>query len=121
VNSTTTRWNRDTTFNRNASANLGGMQRDAYRGRDLSGSRAQAQQALQNRTGQNLGGSASERVHGIQHGGTNVPHIQARAQNVNRDNALRGAGNGAAAQQDIQRGQASREAQARARNNLGAG
>lgn len=121
VNSSTTRWNRDTTFNRNASANLGGMQRDAYRGRDLSGSRAQAQQALQNRTGQNLGGSASERVHGIQHGGTSAPNIQARAQNVNRDNALRGAGNGAAAQQDIQRGQASREAQARARNNLGAG
>ena len=121
VNSSTTRWNRATTFNRNTSANVSGMQRDAYRGRDLSGSRAQAQQALQNRTGQNLGGSASERLHGIQHGGTNASNIQARAQNVNRDNALRGAGNGAAAQQDIQRGQASREAQAHARNNVGAG
>ncbi|WP_025600148.1 DUF3300 domain-containing protein [Burkholderia sp. WSM2230] len=119
VNSNTTRWNRDTTFNRNASANPGGVQRDAYRGRDVSASRAQAQQALQNRTGQNLGGSASERLHGIQHGSPNAGNIQARAQNVNRDNALRGAGNGAAAQQDIQRGQASRQAQAGARNDFG--
>ncbi|WP_027801717.1 DUF3300 domain-containing protein [Paraburkholderia dilworthii] len=121
VNSNTTRWNRDTTFDRNASANMGGVQRDAYRGRDMSGSRAQAQQTLQNRTGQNLGGSASERVQGIQHGGANAGNIRASAQNVNRDNALRGAGNGAAAQQDIHRGQASRQAQAGTRSGLGAG
>ncbi|MDQ0624908.1 MAG: DUF3300 domain-containing protein [Paraburkholderia graminis] len=122
VNSNTTRWNRDTTFNRNASANLGGgVQRDAYRGRDVSASRAQAQQALQNRTGQNLGGSASERLQGIQHGGTNAGNIRASAQNVNRDNALRGAGNGPAARQDIERGQASRQAQAGSHNRLGAG
>jgi hypothetical protein len=121
VNSNTTRWNRDTTFNRNASANMGGVQRDAYRGRDVSASRAQAQQALQNRTGQNLGGSASERLQGIQHGGTNAGNVRASAQNVNRDNALRGAGNGPAARQDIERGQASRQAQAGTRNSLGAG
>jgi hypothetical protein len=121
VNSNTTRWNRNTTFNRNASANMSGAQRDAYRGRDMSASRAQAQQTLQNRTGQNLGGSASERLQGIQHGGANADNIRASAQNVNRDNALRGAGNGAAAQQDIRRGQESRQAQAGARNGLGAG
>ena len=121
VNSNTARWNRDTTFNRNASANLGSAQRDAYRGRDVSASRAQAQQALQSRTGQNLGGNASERLQSIQHGGTNGGNVRASAQNLNRDNALRGAGNGAAARQDIQRGQASREAQGSARNGFGAG
>jgi len=121
VNSNTTRWNRDTTFNRNASANMGSAQRDAYRGRDMSASRAQAQQTLQNRTGQNLGGSASERLQGIQHGGANASNVRSSAQNVNRDNALRGAGNGAAAQQDMHRGQESRQAQAGARNGFGAG
>ncbi|AFT89473.1 DUF3300 domain-containing protein [Paraburkholderia phenoliruptrix] len=122
VNSNTARWNRDTTFNRNASANLGSAQRDAYRGRDVSASRAQAQQALQSRTGQNLGGNASERLQSIQHGGTNGGNVRASAQNLNRDNALRSAGNGAAARQDIQRGQASREAQgSSARNGFSAG
>ena len=120
VNSNSTRWNRDSTFNRNTSANVGGVQRDAYRGRDMSTSRAQAQQTLQNRTGQNLGGTASERVHGIQHGGTNAGSVRAGAQNVNRDNALRGAGNGASAQQDIDRGRASRQSQAVSHNGLGA-
>ncbi|MEC5406164.1 DUF3300 domain-containing protein [Paraburkholderia sp. MPAMCS5] len=121
VNSNSTRWNRDSTFNRNTSANAGGVQRDAYRGRDMSASRAQAQQTLQNRTGQNLGGTASERVHGIQHGGTNAGNVRASAQNVNRDNALRGAGNGASAQQDIERGRASRQSPPVSHNGLGAG
>jgi hypothetical protein len=87
----------------------------------MSASRAQAQQTLQNRTGQNLGGSASERLQGIQHGGADASNIRSSAQNVNRDNALRGAGNGAAAQQDMHRGQESRQAQAGARNGSGAG
>lgn len=137
VNGGTTNWNRNTDVNRNLDRNLdhnldrnldrdvdhdinhanpernlnhnvGGVQRDAYRGRDDA--RAQAQQTLQNRTGQKLGGSASERVQGIHHGGTANPDLQNRAQNVNRDNALRGAGDGNAARQDRQRGQASRDA-----------
>ncbi|MFM0296933.1 MULTISPECIES: DUF3300 domain-containing protein [Paraburkholderia] len=109
VNSSTTNWNRNASVNRNTTANLGSAQRDAYRGRDTSASRAQAQQTLQNRTGQNLGGTASERVQGIQHGGNNAANVRNNAQNVNRDNALRGAGDGGAAKQDMQRGQASRQ------------
>ncbi len=62
-----------------------------------------------------------ERLQGIQHGGTNAGNIRASAQNVNRDNALRGAGSGPAARQDIERGQASRRAQAGSHNGLGAG
>lgn len=117
VNGNTTNWNRNTDVNRNVhnanvernlNGNLGGTQRDAYRGRDNA--RAQAQQTLQNRTGQNPGGSASERVQGIHHGGTANPELQNRAQNVNRDNALRGAGDGNAARQDTLRGQTSRDA-----------
>ncbi|SMG10991.1 DUF3300 domain-containing protein [Paraburkholderia susongensis] len=111
VNSNTTSWNRNANvnnanLNRNVNnANLG-AQRDAYRGRDDA--RAQAQQTLQNRTGQKLGGSASERVQGIHQGGVANPNLQNRAQNLNRDNALRGAGDGNAARQDIQRGETSR-------------
>ncbi|ANB73254.1 hypothetical protein AYM40_13445 [Paraburkholderia phytofirmans OLGA172] len=120
VNSSTTNWNRNTNVNRNVNNtnvnrnvnnNLGGTQRDAYRGRD-DGARAQAQQTLQNRTGQNLSGSASQRVQGIHQGGTQNADLQNRAQNANRDNALRGAGDGNAARQDTQRGQASRNAAA---------
>jgi len=128
VNSNTTNWNRNTNvnrnvnnanINRNVNNNLGGAQRDAYRGRDDA--RAQAQQTLQNRTGQNLSGSASQRVQGIHQGGTANANLQNRAQNVNRDNALRGAGDGNAARQDTQRGQASREALAsRSGGGLGA-
>ncbi|RKR45994.1 DUF3300 domain-containing protein [Paraburkholderia sp. BL17N1] len=121
VNSSTTNWNRNSTFNRNTSANVGSAQRDAYRGRDTSAtatSRAQAQQTLQNRTGQNLGGTASQRVEGIHQGGNSTASLRDSAQHVNRDNALRGAGNGGDAQRDMQRGQASRQAQA---NNRGGG
>jgi hypothetical protein len=129
VNSSTTNWNRNSTFNRNTAANVGSAQRDAYRGRDMSASRAQAQQTLQNRTGQNLGGTASQRVQGIHEGGNTTGNIRNGAQNVNRDNALRGAGNGGDAQRDIQRGQASRQSLAENRGgggqprngNLGAG
>ncbi len=116
VNSSTTNWNRNSTFNRNTSANVnnnvGGTQRDAYRGRDTSASRQQAQQTLQNRTGQNMGGTASQRLQGIQQGGNNAGNVRNSAQNTNRDNALRGAGNGSDAQRDTQRGQASRQTMA---------
>lgn len=121
VNGSTTNWNRNSTFNRNTSANVNNLnsaQRDAYRGRDTSASRAQAQQTLQNRTGQNLGGTASQRLEGIQHGGNNAGDLRNNAQNVNRDNALRGAGDGGAARQDMQRGQQSRQQLA---NNRGGG
>ncbi|OAJ60076.1 hypothetical protein A6V36_25565 [Paraburkholderia ginsengiterrae] len=112
VNSSTTNWNRNANVNRNTNANISGAQRDAYRGRDTSASRAQAQQTLQNRTGQNMGGTASERLQGIQHGGDNAGNIRNSAQNANRDNALRGAGNGGETQRDTQRGQASRQSMA---------
>jgi hypothetical protein len=118
VNSNTTSWNRNSNvnrnnanFNRNANlnSNLNNAQRDAYRGRDAS--RAQAEQTLQNRTGQNVGGNASQRFQDIRQGGNaNAGDLRNRAQNANRDNALRGAGDGNAARQDAQRGQASREA-----------
>ncbi|KXU86614.1 hypothetical protein CI15_17700 [Paraburkholderia monticola] len=116
ANSNTTNWNRNANVNRNVNnANLNrnlnnanlNAQHDAYRGRDEE--RAQAQQALQNRTGQNLGGSASQRVQGIHQGGVENQNLQNRAQNLNRDNALRGAGDGNAARQDMQRGEASRQ------------
>jgi Protein of unknown function (DUF3300) len=113
----TTNWNRNANINHNVNNanlnrninnnNLNGAQRDAYRGRD-DAARAQAQQTLQNRTGQNLSGNASQRVQGIHQGGVANPNLQNRAQNVNRDNALRGAGDGNASRQDLQRGEASR-------------
>jgi len=132
VNSSTTNWNRNTNvnnvnrnvnnanLNRNVNNNLGGAQHDAYRGRD-DAARAQAQQTLQNRTGQNLSGSASQRVQGIHQGGTQNADLQNRAQNVNRDNALRGAGDGNTARQDTQRGEASRNAAANRSGNGGFG
>lgn len=129
VNSNTANWNRNANvnrnvnnanLNRNVNNNLGGAQRDAFRGRD-DAARAQAQQTLQNRTGQNLSGSASQRVQGIHQGGTANRDLQNRAQNANRDNALRGAGDGNAARQDTQRGEASRNAAAnRSGGNFGA-
>ncbi|SIO37878.1 Protein of unknown function [Burkholderia sp. GAS332] len=132
VNSSTTNWNRNTNvnnvnrnvnnanLNRNVNNNLGGAQHDAYRGRD-DAARAQAQQTLQNRTGQNLSGSASQRVQGIHQGGTQNADLQNRAQNVNRDNALRGAGDGNTARQETQRGEASRNAAANRSGNGGFG
>ncbi|SOE55839.1 Protein of unknown function [Burkholderia sp. OK233] len=129
VNSSTTNWNRNTNvnrnvnnanLNRNVNNNLGSAQHDAYRGRD-DAARAQAQQTLQNRTGQNLSGSASQHVQGIHQGGTQNADLQNRAQNANRDNALRGAGDGNAARQDTQRGETSRNAAAnRSGGGLGA-
>ncbi|MFM0617104.1 DUF3300 domain-containing protein [Paraburkholderia nemoris] len=129
VNSSTTNWNRNTNvnrnvnnanINRNVNNNLGSAQHDAYRGRD-DAARAQAQQTLQNRIGQNLSGNASQRVQGIHQGGTQNADLQNRAQNANRDNALRGAGDGNAARQDTQRGEASRNAAAnRSGGGLGA-
>jgi hypothetical protein len=128
VNSNTTNWNRNANvnrnvnnanLNRNVNNNLGGAQRDAFRGRD-DAARAQAQQTLQNRTGQNLSGSASQRVQGIHQGGATNADLQNRAQNVNRDNALRGAGDGNAARRDTQRGEASRNAAANRGGGLGA-
>lgn len=130
ANNTTARWNRnDPQFNRN-NANLSnrqnnlnagnaGANRDQFRGRDDP--RAQARQTLQTRTGQDVGGSASQRVQDIRQGGNragggaggagaaNRADLQQRAQGINRDNALRGAGDGNAARRDTQRGQASRE------------
>lgn len=112
ANGGTTNWNRNANVNRNnvnrsdVNNNLGAAQRDAYRGRDDA--RAQAQQTLQQRTGQQMGGNASQRVQGIHQGGVANQNLQNRAQNANRDNALRGAGDGNAARLDAQRGAASR-------------
>nr|WP_244816096.1 DUF3300 domain-containing protein [Caballeronia sp. Lep1P3] len=129
-NGNNVRWNRnDPQFNRNNYANrqnvgnqnLGGVNRDQFRGRDQA--RAQAAQTLQQRTGQNLNQSASQRVQNIRQGGgargAGNGELQQRAQSVNRNNALRGAGDGNAARQDIQRGQASRQAFASAHPNAG--
>jgi hypothetical protein len=122
TNTNNVRWNRnDAQFNRNnVNNNLANRQnfnnqnlaanRDQFRGRDQQ--RAQAAQTLQQRTGQNLNQPASQRVQNIRQGGgerLNNSQLQQRAQNVNRDNALRGAGDGNAARQDVQRGQASRQ------------
>jgi len=120
-NTNTANWNRNESINRNNAnfnrnnANFNGnnlgAQRDQYRGRDqqMSQSRAQAQQTLQNRTGQNLSGNASQRVQNIHQGGGDNAGIRNSAQNLNRDNALRGSGDGAGSRQDLQRGQSSRE------------
>ncbi|CAB3766153.1 DUF3300 domain-containing protein [Paraburkholderia solisilvae] len=117
ANSTTANWNRNESINRtnanlnrnNANFNQANLaaQRDAYRGRDAS--RQQAQQALENRTGQNLGGTANQRLQDIRSGGANASQIRNSAQNLNRDNALRGAGDAGTARADMQRGQASRQ------------
>ncbi len=116
-NNTTANWNRNANINRNNAnlnrnnANLNNAnlaaQRDQYRGRDAS--RAQAQQTLQNRTGQNLSGNASQRVQNIHQGGAGAEGVRNSAQNLNRDNALRGSGDAAGSRQDLQRGQSSRQ------------
>ncbi len=76
ANTNTTNWNRNTNVNRNTANlnrtqnNLGATdraQRDAYRGRDDP--RAQARQTLQTRTGQDVSGSASQRLQDIRQGG----------------------------------------------------
>jgi hypothetical protein len=88
INSTnaTSNWNRNANVERRQqninSANLN-AQRGQYRGYDQS--RSQAMQTLQNRTGQNMGGSAQQRLEGIQEGGR--PNANG-AQNANRGNEL---------------------------------
>lgn len=119
ISSTTnvTHWNRNTTtVDRRTTVDR--STHDAYRGRDDS--RARAEQTLQTRTGQHVSGSASERVGAIRQDDAKDrtrastkqanADLQSRAQSVNRDGALRGAGDGNAARQDMQRGQASRQA-----------
>ncbi|RKE39436.1 uncharacterized protein DUF3300 [Paraburkholderia sp. BL23I1N1] len=113
--------------------------RSAYRGRE-NAQRAQASQTLSQRTGQSMSGSASERVNSMRQGGVaggnaatarsrgagaggreeaarsnaaatvNRADVQNRAQNVNRDNALRDAGNANGGRQNIDRGLQSRNA-----------
>ncbi|EUC17895.1 DUF3300 domain-containing protein [Paraburkholderia hospita] len=131
-NTSTANWNRNESINRNNAnfnrnnANLNSSnlaaQRDQFRGRDAS--RAQAQQTLQNRTGENLSGNASQRVQNIHQGGANAGNVRNSAQNLNRDNALRGSGDAAGSRQELQRGQASRQSLASnggASNRPGAG
>lgn len=107
LNSTdsTTSWNRNASVHANA-ANLNSVQHNAYRGYDNS--HAQAMQTLQSRTGENMSGSASQRLQGIDKGGNNTSDLRNSADYANRNNALRGAGDGDAARQDMQRGDASR-------------
>ncbi|WP_087667626.1 DUF3300 domain-containing protein [Caballeronia humi] len=150
ANNTTANWNRnDPQFNRNVdrsnrqnninTGNIGSgnrAQADQFRGREDP--RAQARQTLETRTGQDVTGSASQRVQDIKQGGergnrgggaggagsANRNDLQQRAQGVNRDNALRGAGDGDAARRDMQRGQGSRDQLANrggGGGNLGAG
>jgi len=93
-----------TTWNRNA--NFSSVQNKAYRGYD--GARNQAMQTFESRTGENLSGSASQRLQDIDKGGFSARDLQSNADYVNRDNALRDAGDGDGARQDLQRGEASR-------------
>jgi hypothetical protein len=133
-NTSTANWNRNESINRNNAnfnrnnANLNSSnlaaQRDQFRGRDASRAQAQAQQTLQNRTGENLSGNASQRVQNIHQGGANTGNVRNSAQNLNRDNALRGSGDAAGSRQELQRGQASRQSLASnggASNRPGAG
>jgi hypothetical protein len=133
ANSNNVRWNRnDPQFNRTNVANRQntlnnanlGANANQFRGRENA--RAQAAQTLQQRTGQNLNEPASQRVQSIRQGGgvnaRDTSDLRQRSQNVNRDNALRGAGDGNGARQDIQRGQASRESFAnQSHNRVGGG
>jgi hypothetical protein len=93
-----------TTWNRNA--NFSSVQNKAYRGYD--GARNQAMQTFESRTGENLSGSANQRLQDIDKGGFSARDLQSNADYVNRDNALRDAGDGDGARQDLQRGEASR-------------
>jgi uncharacterized membrane protein YgcG len=161
TNNTTANWNSNTNVQRrnqnfNNNANLNGQRnQNNYRGYDQS--RQQAMQTLQNRTGQNMSGTASQRVQGIQEGGrpnnangaqnanrgnlsgatqnanrgnlsgatqnanrgnlsgatqnaNRSNDLNTRSQSANRDNALRGAGDGSTQRADAQRGQQSRTA-----------
>jgi uncharacterized membrane protein YgcG len=132
ANSNNVRWNRnDPQFNRTNVQNRQNTLNNANRGananqfRGREDGRAQAAQTLQQRTGQNLNEPASQRVQSIRQGGgenaRNTSDLRQRSQDVNRDNALRGAGDGNGARQDMQRGQASRESFANQSHNRGGG
>lgn len=118
TNNTTANWNRNANVERRNqnfngqhlnNANLNG-QRNQFRGYDQS--RQQAMQTLQNRTGQNMGGNASQRLQDIQHGG-NRPNangvqngnrgneLNNRAQNANRGNELNNGAQGANRPNDL--------------------
>nr|WP_322012809.1 DUF3300 domain-containing protein [Paraburkholderia sp. J12] len=90
TNNATANWNRNQNVQRrgpNGNAGNFNGQRNQYRGYDQS--RQQAMQTMQNRTGQNMGGNANERLQGIQNGG-NRPGgnggnaLNNRGQNENR-------------------------------------
>ncbi len=83
LNSTdsTTSWNRNASVHANA-ANLNSVQHNAYRGYDNS--HAQAMQTLQSRTGENMSGSASQRLQGIDKGGNNTSDLRNSADYANR-------------------------------------
>jgi uncharacterized membrane protein YgcG len=104
----TTNWNRN--------ANLSSAQHDAYRGYDTS--RSQAMATFDSRTGENMSGSASQRLQGIDKGGFSASDLQSHADYANRDSALRDAGDGDGARQDMQRGEDSRSSLA---SNFGGG
>lgn len=118
----TTHWNRNTTDIDRHNNVSNRTDRDAYRGRDDP--RAQARQTLESRTGQSMSGSATQRVDSIRQGGASrdthggahstlsQTDLHQRAQDVNRDSALRGAGDGDASKRDMARGQTSRQAAA---------
>jgi hypothetical protein len=103
----TANWNRNANYNRD-SLSFNKSQLDSYRGYDQS--RQQAMQTLEHRTGESFGGSANQRLQDIHEGGFDPNDLSSRADFANRDNALRGAGDGDAARQDMQRGEASRNA-----------
>lgn len=85
----TANWNHNQNVQRRTQNVNGGnlnAQRNQYRGYDQS--RQQAAQTLQNRTGQNMGGNASERLQGIQNGGN-----RAGANGANGANGARASNN----------------------------
>jgi len=89
TNNATANWNRNANVERRQqnlnNANLNG-QRNQYRGYDQS--RTQAMQTLENRTGQNVGGNASQRLEDIQKGGNRPNANGANGPNGNRGNEL---------------------------------
>jgi hypothetical protein len=67
-------------------------------------------QTFDSRTGETFGGSGSQRLQDIRQGGFDANDLSSRAGYANRNNALRGAGDGDTARQEMQRGEASRNA-----------
>ncbi|WP_408734278.1 DUF3300 domain-containing protein [Paraburkholderia bannensis] len=108
TNGTTTNWNRNTNVERrqNFNQNINNANRNGehnqYRGYDQS--RQQAAQTLQNRTGQNMNGNASQRLQDIQHGGSRPGSGGPGAngtQNANRGNDLNNRGQNGNRQGDL--------------------